>query len=92
MRGIPRILVGGARGSRADGPTQHTRGTAMANEAQPCCPRCGCDRLTWRIKRNRSPGRDSHRALLWSCGGCGSEWTEPLSVMVEHLPGAQVAG
>ena len=64
----------------------------MANEPRPGCPRCGGDRLTWRIRRNRAAGRDSHRSLLWSCGGCGAEWTEPLSIPFQPLPDAQVAG
>jgi DNA-directed RNA polymerase subunit M/transcription elongation factor TFIIS len=64
----------------------------MANEPQPGCLRCGGDRLTWRIKRNRSAGRDSHRTLLWSCGGCGAEWAEPLSVRVEHVVQEQPTG
>ena len=57
-----------------------------------CCVRCGGERLTWRIKRNRAAGRDSRRELLWSCGGCGHEWTEPLSVAFASVPDPRVPG
>jgi DNA-directed RNA polymerase subunit M/transcription elongation factor TFIIS len=64
----------------------------MEHASSPACTRCGGDRLTWRVKRNRHTGRDSRRELLWTCGGCGLEWTEPLSVGLVPLPGLEPAG
>lgn len=58
----------------------------MQNETTPGCVQCGSERLTWRVKRARAGGaHDSKRELLWTCGACGHNWSEPLSVRFEAV-------
>lgn len=62
------------------------REMVMTETTQTRCTACGSERLTWRIRRDRASLRDSRRTLLWTCGGCGHEWTEPLAITLEQLP------
>ncbi len=49
------------------------------------CAKCGSQSLAWRVKRVVGQRAAlSERALVWTCRGCGSEWTEAIQLSVEE--------